>query len=249
MCLYILSCESLWAQGEGNEVLRSPGQIWNEVNLLQRLDMKQMVRLDFFQSGGGDAQDPRAYFKYNMDMGTRFLYHYFITPNWRWTSGVGYWYYPPVPSAGQTEKHEWRYLTDIQYTWRKGRWTVLNRPRVEFRHMKEAGNKDPYWNNRFRYMIKSYVGLNSKTIRAKSLYGILGEELYLNLDKDKELFNQNRFVLGLGYSFTDDISLELSWVHRTTQTFVIPDGTVKDNMNALSVALSINNVLSAWRKK
>lgn len=83
------------------------------------------------------------------------------------------------------------------------------------------------YRNRLRYMFLVNYPLLKKDNQTK-LSGFLGDEMFLNIGKNagKTLFNQNRMIAGLGYSFNSQHQLQLSYIHQHIWNF---GNTIQEN--------------------
>ena len=58
------------------------------------------------------------------------------------------------------------------------------------------------------------------------------------------VFDRNRFTIGSGYSITDDVQLELTYVNE-----ILPRNPVNEIYNAFQVNVSFNNLFQNLGKK
>jgi hypothetical protein len=94
---------------------------------------------------------------------------------------------------------------------------------------------------RFRQMLKFVKPLNGKILRQGIVYLLASEELFFKPDAKSTgvtFFDRNRFEVGAGYLFTDDIQLELTYVNE-----FLPRDDNNEMYNIVSLTLSFNNLL------
>ncbi|MGX5685691.1 DUF2490 domain-containing protein [Chryseobacterium cucumeris] len=89
-----------------------------------------------------------------------------------------------------------------------GRTSISNRLRVEERFL---SNPDEF-EVRLRYLISVRIPFNKKGEKEK-LYGILKNEIRMNMDKE-EPFDSNRITAGLGIKVGKNSALELAFINQ-----------------------------------
>lgn len=165
--------------------------------------------------------------------------HYFLSPRWKLSSSLAYYYNKDVPDIGQYFSPEWRIsLQGIYYIHKRG-YSLYTRMRGEIRFMmnKEGVYEDKY---RYRQMIKYVQPLNGKVLRKGVVYLMASEELLFKPNAKSEgitFFDRNRFEIGGGYLFTDDIQVELSYANE-----FMPRDDQNEMYNILQLTLTINNL-------
>ncbi|MGR3856013.1 DUF2490 domain-containing protein [Chryseobacterium indologenes] len=103
------------------------------------------------------------------------------------------------------EKRPFQQVTADYYI---GRTSVSNRLRVEERFL---SNPDEF-EVRLRYLISVRIPFNKKGEKEK-LYGILKNEIRMNMDKE-EPFDSNRITAGLGIKVGKNSALELAFINQ-----------------------------------
>jgi hypothetical protein len=171
--------------------------------------------------------------------------NYSLNPNTMLTAGyawVNTWPYGDFPSAHEFPEH--RFWEQLSYThsWLGLDWT--HRFRLEQRRIAEMMEEaDGDWRvgnwryeNRFRYMLRTSVPLNSD----KTWYIALWDEVFFNFGNNvfKNYFDQNRFFVGLGHKLSDTTRLEVGFMEQTLQK---RGGEVWENNHTICVWL-----LSKW---
>jgi hypothetical protein len=167
--------------------------------------------------------------------------HYYLSPRWKLTSGLAYYYNKDVPDIGQYFSPEWRLSMQGIYYIHKTGFTLTTRMRGEIRVMmnEEGVYEDKY---RYRQMIKYLQPLNGKVLRKGVVYLFSAEELLFKPNAKSEgitFFDRNRFEIGAGYLFTDNIQLELAYLNE-----FMPRDDFNEMYNALEITLTFNNPLT-----
>jgi hypothetical protein len=166
--------------------------------------------------------------------------HYYLSPRWKLSSSLAYYYNKDVPDIGQYLSPEYRFTLQGIYYIHKTGYTLLTRMRGEFRYMMNADGvfEDKY---RYRQMIKFVKPLNSQVLRQGVFYLVTTEELLLNPQaktKGVNFFDRNRFEIGGGYLITDDLQLELTYVNE-----FMPRDNGNDIYNIAALTVTFNNLL------
>jgi hypothetical protein len=166
--------------------------------------------------------------------------HYFLPPKWKFSAALSYYYNWDVPDIGQYLCPEWRLTLQPTYFFHKVNYILSSRSRCEFRYM---WNADSVFQLKFRFrqMLKFVKPLNGKILRQGIVYLLTSEELFFKPDAKSTgvtFFDRNRFEVGAGYLFTDDIQLELTYVNE-----FLPRDDNNEMYNIVSLTLSFNNLL------
>lgn len=172
--------------------------------------------------------------------------HYYFSPRWKFSSSLAYNYNKDVPDIGQYYSPEWRLSIQATYYIHKTGFTVYTRMRGEFRMMM---NEDGVFEDKYRYrqMIKYLQPLNGKVLRKGVVYLFTTEELLFKPDAKTEgvtFFDRNRFELGAGYLFTNDIQVELAYLNE-----FMPRDDYNEMYNALEITLIFINPLTNLKNK
>ncbi|MBU3661941.1 MAG: DUF2490 domain-containing protein [Bacteroidetes bacterium] len=234
--------QPLKAQGEGNDRVQTPGQLWNEALMSTRINKKWVAKLDLFWSLSSDKEDKNYIVKHPINYGIRAGAHYFLKPKFRLTPTLGYWYNLEVPAINQKAQWEIRPALDAQVFQVFGRFTLFNRLRYESRFIKEIESNNNNHQLRLRYMPKIFMAINGKVIRERIFYTILSDEIFL-IPGDEVLINQNRFTTGLGYCFTNNFTIETTWMKRLSNVKNQPDVI----NNVISLSCTFNNFLQNFK--
>jgi hypothetical protein len=179
-------------------------------------------------------------FKTNIQRYATAWVHYFLPPKWKFSAALSYYYNKDVPDIGQYLSPEWRLTLQPTYFFHKVNYILSSRSRLEFRYM---WNSDSVFQFKFRFrqMIKFVKPLNGKILRQGIVYLLTSEELFFKADAKSTgltFFDRNRFEIGAGYLFTDDIQLELTYVNE-----FLPRDNNNEMYNIVSLTLSFNNLL------
>ena len=171
--------------------------------------------------------------------------HYFLSPRWKLSSSLAYYYNKDVPDIGQYFSPEWRLSLQGMYYIHKTGYTLVTRMRGEFRYMmnSEGVYEDKY---RYRQMIKYTKPINGKVLRKGIVYFVTSEELLFKPDAKSTgvtFFDRNRFEIGGGYLVTDDLQLELTYVNE-----FVPRDNVNELYNVISFTATFNNPLTNLKK-
>jgi hypothetical protein len=106
------------------------------------------------------------------------------------------------------------FLVSENRLWQQFIW---NQPfesfRIEHRLRAEQRYTSAGYRNRFRYRISAIVPLNKKVITSKTLFVNSSNEFHFN--NENVFFEQNRFYLGGGYNFSNQLSLQIGWIYRS----------------------------------
>jgi hypothetical protein len=166
--------------------------------------------------------------------------HYFLSSKWKFSASLSYYYNKDVPDIGQYVSPEWRLTLQPAYYFHKINYILFTRSRVEVRYMWNADSVFQF-KFRFRQMLKFVKPINGKTLRQGIFYFLTSEELFFKPDAKSTgitFFDRNRFELGAGYMFTDDLQLELAYVNE-----FLPRDERNEMYNILTFTLTFNNIL------
>lgn len=122
---------------------------------------------------------------------------------------------------------------------------LQHRFRLEQRWITFANQPGATYLNRVRYMFRSNFALSGKTIDKGELYIGWYDEIFINFGKNvaRNVYDQNRFYLALGYKITNTSSLELGYMN---QNVAQRNGNIFENNHTLQAAFIHNSDL---RKK
>jgi hypothetical protein len=172
---------------------------------------------------------------------------YYAGDNLRLTAG--YAYVRSFPAVGlHTIRPENRLWQQVLWTSRQRRLQTLQWIRLEERFNRKIANdqlQDGHdFNFRFRYLLNLMVPLNRDFIDAKTLFFAFNDEIHINAGKQItfNLFDQNRFFVGLGYQFTKQFNMQVGYMNQFQQ---LPSGNHFNSNNVLRVFVFHNLDLRA----
>lgn len=223
----------------------SYNQFWNEIQFNQTLTEKWSTEIDFATTYSSTESSPNL-FENTIQRSIRGWGHYYFSPRWKFSGFIAYLNNRDVPEIGQFESPELRFSLQAIYFFHKTGYTLSTRMRTEFRHMR---NQDDEYENVFRYrqQIKYIQPFNSKILRQGVIYGVASDEIYLKSGAKvtgENFFDRNRFMIGAGYLFSDDIQVELTYCNE-----FLPRNSGNQTTNAASLTVSFNNLLRNLKKK
>lgn len=221
------------------------GQFWNEIQFNQTLSKKWSTEIDLATTYSSTESSSNL-FENTIQRSLRGWAHYYYSSRWKLSGSLAYYSNKDVPEIGQFESPEWRFDLQGIYYFHKTGYTLSTRMRTEFRHMK---NQDDDYENVFRYrqQIKYLQPINSKILREGVIYAVASDEVYLKSGAKvtgESFFDRNRFNIGAGYLFTDDIQIELSYCNE-----YLPRNNGNQTTNAASLTISFNNLIRNLKKK
>ena len=172
--------------------------------------------------------------------------HYYLSPRWKLSSSLAYYYNKDVPDIGQYFSPEYRLTLQGMYYFHKTGYTLLTRMRGEIRYIMNAEGvfEDKY---RYRQMLKFMKPLNSQYLRGGVFYFLTSEEMWFKPQAKSSgvtFFDRNRFEIGGGYLISDNLQLELAYINE----FMPRDG-YNELYNLLAVTVTVNNLLPRLKKK
>ena len=221
------------------------GQSWNEVQFNRTINEKWSTELNIGTSFSSTATSSNI-FQQNTQNSFRAWGHYYLTPRWKLSSFIAYFNNKDVPEIGQFKSPEWRYALQGIYYFHKTGYTLSTRMRVELRHMK---NSDDEYENvlRYRQQIKYIQPLNSKFLREGVIYAIASDELFFKSGTQvtgHNFLDRNRFNIGGGYLFSNDIQVELTYAND-----FLPRDEGNQIINAAALTITFNNLFKKISKK
>ena len=112
----------------------------------------------------------------------------------------------------------------INEKWGNNKNTFTNRFRLEQRWVQHlATNIDESntmnYQNRFRYLNRNLFPIINLRSTDEEIYGIIQDEVFLTLGDNNinsKVINQNRFLIGLGLNYNNNIRLELGYSNQFT---------------------------------
>jgi Protein of unknown function (DUF2490) len=112
----------------------------------------------------------------------------------------------------------------------------------EHRYRAEQRMTSNGYKNRFRYRIAAIIPINQKTIKPKTAYISLWNEIFFT--NNEPFFERNRVFIGGGYEFSKQIAMQLGYIHQFD--YKINDESGRDFIN---IALLYNIDLTQKNNK
>ncbi|MCF6128303.1 DUF2490 domain-containing protein [Flavobacterium sp. AS60] len=103
--------------------------------------------------------------------------------------------------------------------WNENANTIIHRFRLEQRWVEQLaieGNTTNY-QNRFRYLNRNLFHITNLKSGNEEIYAVVQDEIFLNLGDNKinsKVIDQNRFLIGLGLNYNNNIRLELGYMNQ-----------------------------------
>jgi hypothetical protein len=219
-------------------------QLCNELQFARAINDKWAAELFLGGAFSNTPSEPRV-LSTNIQRYVFLWGHYYLSPRWKLSSSLAYYYNKDVPDIGQYFSPEYRWTLQGIYYIHKTGYTLLTRMRGEFRYMMNADSvfEDKY---RYRQMIKFLKPINSRVLRKGVFYLVTTEELLFKPQAKTEgvtFFDRNRFEIGGGYLITDDLQVELAYLNE-----FLPRDDGNEIYNALEITFSFNNLFPNIRK-
>lgn len=230
---------SFLAIGQDRQI-NNTTQFWSEVDLSGRISSKFKWQLDL-QYSRQSPYEGYNLFRYNEQLTVRGWVHYYPIKNLRVSQFFGLWYNFAIPQVGQREYPELRTATQISYYTRWKKNLLINRIRPELRIIKDRDGKyEPVF--RARYQIKYQRLLIHDSYDKNSLYFVGFDEIFINGTSKVtgyRAFDQNRVFIGLGFDFTEDITIETGYFNQFQQH---AHDSHFDDGHAWQLSLMIDNI-------
>lgn len=143
---------------------------------------------------------------------------YYLNDNFRVTAGYAFVDFF-APKGKQTSWLEHRPWQQIWWRTKYNGFQTIQWIRNEQRFVeKVVGDKltnEYNFNHRLRYNIYLQVPLIGKELKAKTPFFALQDEVFINYGKEivYNYFDQNRFFIGGGYYFTNDLQIQIGYMN------------------------------------
>jgi hypothetical protein len=173
---------------------------------------------------------------------------YFISPSKNVTSG-----YALINTFdGATERFfkENRLWEQFQYTkkWRENKNAMTHRLRLEQRWVGSIGMVDgnpvstgSNYQNRLRYLNRNLFHITNLKATDEEIYAVLQNEVFITVGDNKvnsNIFDQNRFLIGLGLNYNNHIRLEVGYMNHFVNANAKAD--VMNHTVSISLIQSLN---------
>lgn len=128
----------------------------------------------------------------------------------------------------------------INQKWNDDKNTIIHRFRLEQRWVEQLMPENAtYYQNRFRYLNRNLFHIAHLRSSNEEIYAVVQNEVFLNLGDNKinsKVIDQNRFLVGLGLNYNNNIRLELGYMNQ-----FVTSSSANDVMNhTVSVSLFQN---------
>jgi hypothetical protein len=220
-------------------------QLANELQFSHAINDKWAAEIYLGGTFSNTAEEARV-LKTNIQRYVFGWAHYYLSPRWKLSSSLAYYYNKDVPDIGQYFSPEYRLTLQGIYYIHKTGYTLLTRMRGEFRYMMNADGvfEDKY---RYRQMIKYLKPINSNVLRQGVFYFLTTEELLFKpkaKTKGINFVDRNRFEIGGGYLISDDLQMELTYVNE-----FMPRDNGNELYNVISLTVTVNNLFLRLKNK
>ena len=220
-------------------------QYSNEFQINKTVGKKSALEFDLGQSFTSGLNETNPLYK-SSQLSFLTWYHYFANKKWKFSGATGYFFNKDVPEINQNELPEIRISVQaIYYFSRSIDYTLSNKFLIEDRILIEDKNIGIVY--RFRESIKLIYALSTIKTGKGSLYGIAAEEVFFKTGGNitgQQFFDRNRLTLGCGYSFSDHIQMELSYLNE-----YLPRTTNDLMYNIISTSIIFNDIITGMKKK
>lgn len=166
--------------------------------------------------------------------------NYNLTDNAMFTLGYGLietYPYGEFPAADDFLEH--RLYEQLQLKGSLSRVGLTHRYRLEQRWVQSPVTSEYTYLNRARYMLRATLPLIGGTTEAKEPYLAAYDEIFVGFGNNiqRNIFDQNRAYLALGYKISDAASVEVGYLNHIVQK---ANGIVFEHNHTLQVGLTYN---------
>jgi hypothetical protein len=237
--IFLFSAVSVHAQ------TNSYNQLGNELQFSRALNDKWAAE-GYLGGTFSSTAEENTVLKTNIQRYAAAWGHYYLSPRWKLSASLAYYYNKDVPDIGQYFSPEYRLTLQGMYYFHKTGYTLLTRMRGEFRYIMNAEGvyEDKY---RYRQMLKFMKPINSQYLRGGVFYFVTTDEMWFKPQAKTTgvtFFDRNRFEIGGGYLISDNLQIELTYVNE-----FMPRDDYNELYNVLAVTVTVNNLLPRLKKK
>ncbi|HNP32646.1 MAG TPA: DUF2490 domain-containing protein [Flavobacterium sp.] len=158
----------------------------------------------------------------NLQNGFRFGAIYYLSPKANITAGYALVKtFSPSLEKFSTENRFWE---QYQYNkkWHDNKNTMTHRFRLEQRFVEHlatvSGESNEFnYQNRLRYLNRNVFHVANLSSDKEEIYAVAQNEVFLSLGNNKvnsKFIDQNRFMVGLGLNYNNNIRLELGYLNQ-----------------------------------
>ena len=219
-------------------------QLANEVQFTRAINDKWAGEVWIGGAFSNTVNDPKVLSTNIQRYGTAWI-HYYLSPKWKLSTSLSYYYNKDVPDIGQYFSPEYRLTVQALYYIHKTGYTLATRMRGEFRYIMNAEGvfEDKY---RYRQLLKFVKPINSQVLRKGIFYFLATEELLFKPNaktKGVDFFDRNRIDAGFGYQITDDLAVEVAYLND-----FVPRDSGNEIYNVIELTITFNNLFPTIKK-
>lgn len=164
---------------------------------------------------------------------------YYLNDDLKFTNAYAFINHFPEEGHANISQPEHRIWHQLQWHTKYGKIRTMQWVRLEERFRQKIKNDNELaegyrFDERIRYNFLLNIPLNKKGIVPKSFSAILNNEVMINLSKNNiyNIFDQNRFFVGLAYNFNTHSNLQFGYMNVYQQ---LAAGNKYKNINAIRV--------------
>ena len=164
---------------------------------------------------------------------------YYLNDDLKFTNAYAFINHFPEEGHANVSQPEHRIWHQLQLHTKYGKIRTMQWVRLEERFRRKIKNDNELaegyrFDERIRYNFLLNIPLNKKGIVPKSFSAILNDEVMVNLSKNNvyNIFDQNRFFVGLAYNFNAHSNLQFGYMNVYQQ---LAAGNKYKNINAIRV--------------
>ena len=240
---FICICSSINAVKAQNTTYN---QFSNEIQFTEALKNKFSAELNFGQAYTSTPPDNKSMFAKASQFYLRAWIHYQLNAKWKLSYFHSFFLNKSIPEIDQNNYHELRSAIQGIYYMHKIGYTLQSRFRIEDRQIQNASKTyEAYY--RLRTQVKYTKPINNKILRKGVYYGFGSEEFFFKTQAaltGKDFFDRNRFTLGAGYCFTDDLQMEISYANE-----YLPRNNGNQTYHTFQANFTFNDVLKKIKSK
>ena len=164
---------------------------------------------------------------------------YYLNDDLKFTNAYAFINHFPEEGHANISQPEHRIWHQLQWHTKYGKIRTMQWVRLEERFRQKIKNDNELsegyrFDERIRYNFLLNIPLNKKGIVPKSFSAILNNEVMINLSKNNiyNIFDQNRFFVGLAYNFNAHSNLQFGYMNVYQQ---LAAGNKYKNINAIRI--------------